>query len=259
MWIMAITSAKGGVGKSTVAANIAASFALTGTRTLVIDLDPQGALAHLLGMAHPLAHTALEQLHGRRDPQLIEHPQLEHLRAMSADPLKDSLHDAPSPGALRALLNEHQWQPQLVILDLAPSLEPVTCWALNEANSAMVVLGAQAMSVRTVPGLLRHLLNHTDETLIEGILLNLYGADSELGQQVHDAIDQTFRQWLLPTTIPSDVSIQRAALQGQPLCLAAPATAASMAIDDLVEHLCQKHPSLRDVNARSHARQAERA
>lgn len=74
--VMAVANGKGGVGKTTTASNVAASSALAGIDTLVIDLDPQGDLARDLGyepetgnelLTALLTGTAPKILHGVRE------------------------------------------------------------------------------------------------------------------------------------------------------------------------------------------------
>jgi len=48
--IFTLTNATGGCGKTTVALNLAVSFARAGYRTLAIDLDQQGNLTALMGL-----------------------------------------------------------------------------------------------------------------------------------------------------------------------------------------------------------------
>src|SRR5664279_3354399 len=47
----AVSSQKGGVGKTTTAANLAAVWSETGVRVLAVDFDPQFALTRSLGWA----------------------------------------------------------------------------------------------------------------------------------------------------------------------------------------------------------------
>ena len=58
MQVMAVYSVKGGVGKTTSALNLAMLSALQGRRTLLFDLDPQGAATWMLDGGLPTARNA---------------------------------------------------------------------------------------------------------------------------------------------------------------------------------------------------------
>lgn len=82
--IIGVLNQKGGVGKTTLTLNLAAAYATTGNRVLVVDADPQGSclawssaraaepLFPVVGMAKPSLHRDLPELAKDYDITLID-------------------------------------------------------------------------------------------------------------------------------------------------------------------------------------------
>ena len=120
--VLAVSSAKGGVGKSTVAANLAFAFARRGFRAGILDADVHGpSLAHLSGLRGVRAPTT--QVEGRT---LIDPPTAHGVRALSISMLTRD--DGPIvwrgplvQGAITKMLWDAHWgELDVLVIDMPP-------------------------------------------------------------------------------------------------------------------------------------------
>ncbi|MEM1007712.1 MAG: ParA family protein, partial [Myxococcota bacterium] len=216
MPILAVSSAKGGVGKTTVSTHLASAFALFGARTLLIDLDPQGAAGALLQVddfAPQLSSTS--QIRSAEMLQTLSFDEIPELEIVPADPEIDHLQHHFAPGRMQELLKKHERTLDFVVFDLPPVLEPVTLWALGEADAVLVVVKPTALSVRTLPSLLNKILEN-QKTRLEGILLNQI-EDNNFSIKTVEMLHASFGRWIFPVTVPFDPTVQESALFGQSL------------------------------------------
>lgn len=157
--VVAVVSAKGGVGKSTLAANLTAALQRTGRPVLALDLDPQNALHH-----HFQPVSGQEGAAGRG----ISH--VGQAWREQGMPSSDGVFvlpygrvGEPQRRAFEACLNDDpQWlarhlaelelaEGALVIIDTPPGPSVYLQQALSVANMALVVSLADAASYTTLP------------------------------------------------------------------------------------------------------------
>ncbi|WP_017932258.1 Mrp/NBP35 family ATP-binding protein [Robiginitomaculum antarcticum] len=140
--IIAISSAKGGVGKSTVAVNLAAALAKSGKRVGILDADIHGpSIARLLGLFGARAGTA--EVQGRR---LIA-PQTAHgLKAMSIAFLTED--DGPIvwrgpmvQGAISRMLWDTDWgELDYLFIDMPPGTGDAQLGLAQDIKPAAAVI-----------------------------------------------------------------------------------------------------------------------
>ncbi|TNE48867.1 MAG: ParA family protein [Deltaproteobacteria bacterium] len=242
MYILAIASAKGGVGKTTSAIHIATALTLFGSQSLIVDFDPQGAVAPMLGLPEPSREETFgAQLSQDQPLQTYTVEKFPELQVLPAHPEWDELQSTFPQGTLREKAKNLENPPDFVLLDLAPSMEPLTRWALNEADAAMLIVQPSALSIRTLPALLRTIQSESLNTHIEGLLVNQMGVNNELSSRIVYTLMEEFQQWLFPVRIPHDDVLQQSFLRGQSLFWENHNTEAAQAYQRVARELIRRH------------------
>lgn len=189
---------KGGVGKSTIACNLAAISAARGRRTLVIDLDPQGnSTRYLLGVAGAdlklnlaeffgqLVSFGLYQkeveafVHATPFPNLFvmpSHPELENISA--------KLESRYKIYKLRDALERLEGAFDEIILDTPPAMNFFTRSALIAAEGCLIPFDCDDFSRRALYTLLDTVReireDHNRSLFVEGIVVNQFQARASL-------------------------------------------------------------------------------
>jgi len=159
--IIAVYSAKGGVGKTTLAVNLAwASATLSSRRTLLWDLDAQGAASYILGQ-EPGGHRAQQSITQDADPsRLIRPTGIDRLDVLPADESLRSLdyafHDLGKRKRLAKIASHLSGDYDRIIIDCPPGLTDTSDQILRAADLAVVPLIPAVLSRRALDEIKDH-------------------------------------------------------------------------------------------------------
>jgi len=221
-----IASQKGGVGKTTVALNLAVSLAERGRRTLLVDLDPQGAVGLSLARGDTELVGLAELLIRKADPaQAVLPTRLPALRLLPRgrlDPTDVASYeeDVSRPGALHDLLTRSEAGSEVVVLDTPSGLGRVTSSALAAADYVVLAFQTENLALRSVGQALRvveHVQRQVNPRLkLLGILPTLVERDRAATHSVLGEIWNGFPD-TLETVVPRSEAFIRASELGIPV------------------------------------------
>jgi cellulose biosynthesis protein BcsQ len=207
--ILAISSPKGGCGKTTIALNLALSLARQGRSVVLVDADVNGDILSAINARHRAEVGAFDVLLGlaSADSALLNTilPNFKILPAVGTQLPRMERLNADLSASWRALLFDLAKRADVVVVDTPAGMFGVTGQVLQASTHVIGVLQAEAVANRSFPRFYEALRALPEELRPEvlGVIVNMlqtkHGASLSVFQS---ACADLPGEWLFDTSIP---------------------------------------------------------
>lgn len=228
--IIGVANQKGGVGKTTSAINLAASFAVLEYKTLLVDADPQANSTTGVGFdLHNVTsslydcmvnNTAAADVILKSDiPYLDVIPS--HIDLVGAE--IEMINYPNRENVMKHLLHSVKGKYDFIVIDCSPSLGLITVNALVASDSVIVPVQCEFFALEGLGKLLNTIKivqNRLNPQLqIEGILMTMYDGRLRLCNQVVSEVRRHFDEMVFSTIIHRNTRLSEAPSFGKPVIL----------------------------------------
>lgn len=233
MATISFVNQKGGVSKTTTLANVASIFAKDGKKVLIVDTDPQGAVATFFGFKPDLLEKTIYEVFFENLPvedALLNYEKIPNLFILPSNILLATgevklLSEIGRETFLKRTLEKVKTNFDYIFIDCPPSLSLLSTNALVASDYVIIPTAPDSLSMRGLENLIdfalkvKNILNH--KLTILGIVIAMFDKRTVLEKEMINALNRAYGDMIkvFDTFIMNSVKVKESYVAAEPVIL----------------------------------------
>lgn len=246
--IIATSSQKGGVGKTTTAVNLSASLAIVDKKVLLIDIDPQGSVGDSFGMDKYNIDAGMYDVLVNNVPivDAIVETRLNGFDIVPANVWGEEQEvtftkKLDNSKLLTSVLNVIKNDYDYIIIDCPPSLGTITVNAIVSADSVLIPIQCEFFALKALGRFLKMTreikAKFNPKLIYRGFLLTMVNEGDEQTTNIINELKRSLKDLVFKTYIPRDPKVSEAPAHGYPVALLDVGTPGAIAYLELAKEI----------------------